>query len=208
MTNATTAGVLFLHGWNSSQQGYVPRAEAVSEDCGAVCLTFDLSGHGENAAAPADSFSPRQHLEEAIAAYDELAAREDVDPGRIGVCGASYGGYLGALLVGQRSVASLLLRAPALYPDAAFELPPVQRRTELVASGDALPLRNLAGFGGPVLVVESECDEVIPHEVVAAYAGSRAGVRHEVIAGAAHAMREPSWNRVYLELILEWARAL
>ena len=200
--------MLFLHGWNSSRRGYVPRAEAVSEDCGAVCLTFDLAGHGENAAAPAETFSPRQHLEQAIAAYDELAATAGVDPDRIGVCGASYGGYLAALLVGQRPVASLLLRAPALYPDAAFELPPAQRQTELVTAADALALRNLAGFGGPVLVVESEHDEVIPHEVVAAYLASRAGIRHKVIPGAAHAMREPSWNRAYLELILAWARAL
>lgn len=208
MTSATTAGVLFLHGWESSRRGYLPRAEAVSEDCGAVCLTFDLSGHGENAAAPAHSFSPRKHLEETIAAYDALAAREGVDPGRIGVCGASYGGYLAALLVGHRPVASLLLRAPALYPDAAFEVPPVRRRTELVTTADATPLSNLAGFTGPVLVVESEHDEVIPHEVVEAYVASRSGVRHEVLAGAAHAMSEPSWNREYLALILAWARAL
>lgn len=208
MTSATTAGVLFLHGWESSQRGYLPRAEAVSEDCGAVCLAFDLSGHGENAAAPADSFSPSQHLEEAIVAYDALAAHDGVDPSRIGVCGASYGGYLAALLTGQRPVASLLVRAPALYPDAAFDVPPVQRKTELVANADALPLRNLAEFSGPVLVVESEHDEVIPHEVVEAYVRSRAGIRHETIPGAAHAMSEPSWNREYLALILEWARAL
>lgn len=208
MTNATTAGVLFLHGWESNQRGYLPRAAAVSEDCGAVCLTFDLSGHGENAAAPADSFSPRQHLEETIAAYDELAARAGVDPNRIGVCGASYGGYLAALLVAHRPVASLLVRAPALYPDAAFEVPPVQRRTELVTTANAMPLRNLAEFGGPVLVVESEHDEVIPHEVVEAYVASRPGIRHETIAGAAHAMSEPAWNQAFLTLILEWARAL
>lgn len=208
MAADTTAGVLFLHGWNSSKRGYLPRAAAVSADCGAECLAFDLSGHGENASARADSFSPSQHLEEAVAAYDELAARENVDPQRIGVCGASYGGYLAALLVGRRPVASLMVRAPALYPDANFELPPAQRRTELVAAADARPLRNLAAFGGPVLVVESERDEVIPPGVVAAYVASRPGIRHEVIPGAAHAISEPAWNEAYLALILEWARAL
>lgn len=202
------AGVLFLHGWESSKRSYVRRGEAVDADCGAECLAFDLAGHGENAAAPADSFSPRQHLEEALAAYDELAARERVDPERIGVCGASYGGYLAALLVAERPIASLLVRAPALYPDAAFELPPLARRTELVATADARPLRNLAAFAGPVLVVESEFDEVIPHAVVAAYVASRPGIRHETIAGAAHAMSEPAWNEEFLRLILEWARTL
>lgn len=208
VTSEVSAGVLFLHGWESSKRSYLARAEAVSADCGAQCLAFDLSGHGENTAAPADSFSPSQHLEEAVAAYDELAARDGVDPERIGVCGASYGGYLAALLAGERPVASLLVRAPALYPDAAFVVPPVARRTELVAGAGARPLRNLAAFEGPVLVVESEHDEVIPHAVVEAYVRSRAGIRHEVIAGAAHAMSEPSWNREYLELILGWARVL
>lgn len=204
----TTTGVLFLHGWESSKRGYVERARAVSAECGAECLAFDLSGHGENAATPADSFSPRQHLDEAVAAYDELAARAGVDPARIGVCGASYGGYLAALLLARRPVASLLVRAPALYPDAAFGVPPRQRRTELVADGDALPLRNLAAYEGPVLVVESERDEVIPPEVVAAYVASRPGIRHETIPGAAHAMTDPVWNEAYLRLILEWAREL
>ncbi len=208
MNGATKAGVLFLHGWKSSRRSYLPRAAAVTADCGAECLAFDLSGHGDNATAPAESFSPCRHLEETVAAYDELAAREGVDPGRIGVCGASYGGYLAALLVAERPVASLLVRAPALYPDAAFELPPVARRTELVTSAEARPLRNLAAFPGPVLVVESERDEVIPHEVVAAYLASRPGIRYEVIAGAAHALSEPAWNEEFLRLILEWAREL
>lgn len=208
MSSETSAGVLFLHGWESSKRSYVRRGEAVSADCGAECLAFDLSGHGEDASAPADSFSPRQHLAEAVAAYDELAAREGVDPARIGVCGASYGGYLAALLIAERPLASLLLRAPALYPDDAFELPPVRRRTRLVATADARPLRNLAAFGGPVTVVESELDEVIPREVVAAYVGARAGIRHEVIAGAAHAMSDPAWNEEFLRLILAWARGL
>jgi pimeloyl-ACP methyl ester carboxylesterase len=208
VTNATAAGILFIHGWESSKRGFLERARAVSADCGAECVAFDLSGHGEDAAAPADSFSPRQHLGEATAAYDELAARAGVDPGRIGVCGASYGGYLAALLIARRPVASLLVRAPALYPDAAFEMPPRERRTELVANAEARPLRNLAAFAGPVLVVESERDEVIPREVVAAYLASRPGIRHETIPGAAHAMSDPAWNQAYLDLILHWARQL
>ena len=201
------AGVLFVHGWNSSSRSYVARGEAVEAACGAACLAFDLAGHGAGASAPPESFSPAQHLEQTVARYDELAARADVAPERIGVCGASYGGYLAALLVAERPLAGLLLRAPALYPDAAFELPPERRRTELVAGG-ARPLRNLAAYAGPVTVVESEHDEVIPPAVVAAYVASRAGIRHETIAGAAHAMSDPAWNAEYLRLILEWAQTL
>jgi len=208
MTAENSAGVLFLHGWKSSKQGYLPRAEAVTADCGARCLAIDLAGHGENATAPPASFTIHQHLDEVVAAYDELAASDGVDPRRIGVCGSSYGGYLAAMLVGERRLASVMVRAPALYPDAEFDVPPVRRRSQLITTAEARPLRNLAEFAGPVVVIESECDEVIPHEVVAAYAASRPGIRHETIPGAAHAMSDPAWNETFLALILEWARAL
>lgn len=208
MDDQSNAGVLFLHGWNSSQRGYLPRARAVEADCGARCLSFDLAGHGEHATRPASEFSPRQHLAEAAAKYDELAASAGVDPARIGVCGASYGAYLAALLVGERPLASLLLRAPALYPDAAIDSPPRERRTGVERPADALALRNLAGFAGPVTLVESERDEVIPHAVVEAYLAACPRARHTVIPGAAHSLSDPAWNEAFLAEILAWARTL
>lgn len=56
-------------------------------------------------------------------AYDALRGAEGVDPARIGVCGASYGGFLAALLSGLRDPKRLLIRAPALYPDDWLDLP-------------------------------------------------------------------------------------
>jgi pimeloyl-ACP methyl ester carboxylesterase len=203
-----TAGVLFLHGWESSSRGYLPRARAANEAVGASCLAFDLAGHGAGAERPASEYSPREHLEQAIGRFDELAAREGVDLERIGVCGASYGAYLAALLIAERPVASLLLRAPALYPDTAIELAPRGRRTGLSGAGDAQPLRNLGAFAGPVLVIESEHDEVIPRAVVEAYLSACPQARHAVIPGAAHALSDPTWSKAFLALILAWARAL
>src|SRR5688572_19871070 len=39
-------GLLFLHGLNSSQAGYLARAEEAAAKLGAMSVTFDLSGHG------------------------------------------------------------------------------------------------------------------------------------------------------------------
>ncbi len=40
------AGLLFVHGLDSSQDGYATRAEAASSELRLTCLTFDLGGHG------------------------------------------------------------------------------------------------------------------------------------------------------------------
>jgi len=90
-------GVLFVHGLHSTQAGYAERAEALAEAIGAVCLTFDLGGHGESEGSQ-PSLSLADHIGDVVVAYDRLVAERDVDPGRIGVAGASYGGYLAAVL--------------------------------------------------------------------------------------------------------------
>jgi pimeloyl-ACP methyl ester carboxylesterase len=196
-----------MHGWESSQRSYLPRAERAAEGVGATCLTFDLSGHGESFGVAA-SFAPRDHLADTVAAFDALAQLDTVDPLRIGVCGASYGAYLAALLIAYRSTRALLLRAPALYPDSELEALGGSRRTDLQALDGAAPLRNLADFVGPVLIVESERDEVIPHDVIQTYLDACPQAEHELLPGAAHAMTDPRWNEAFVELLLKWASTL
>jgi uncharacterized protein len=110
------AAILFIHGAGSDQSGYRLSAEAASERLGASCLTFDLSGHG-GSDGDAQTLLPRDHLRDCLAVFDALLGSEEVDPGRAGLCGASYGGFLASLLTALRRVRSLLLPAPALYPD-------------------------------------------------------------------------------------------
>jgi uncharacterized protein len=125
-----------------------------------------------------------------VAAYDRLAAVQGVDPNRIGVCGASYGAFLGARLVSDRPVNRLLLRAPALGDDL---------------SGPA----SLGTYMGSVLVVESGRDEVIPHTTIATYLEACGGrARHEVIDGATHALTDPRWQQAFVDLIVDWCKDL
>ena len=106
------------------------------------------------------------------------------------MCGASFGAYLAALLIADRRIDRLLLRAPAL-PEGA-SLPP-----------------GMASFSGSVLIVVSERDEVIPPSTVAAYTAAFGGrARHEVIRGATHALTDPAWRRVFIDLIVEWCAGL
>jgi cephalosporin-C deacetylase-like acetyl esterase len=86
-----------VHGQASSQESYKSGAEVASARLDAVCLTFNLSGHGKDI-GDSEEYLVIEHLDDVIAAFDFLASHPAVDRTRIGVCGASYGAYLAALL--------------------------------------------------------------------------------------------------------------
>lgn len=197
------AAVLFVHGQGSSQRGYLERAAAVTERLGATCLTFDLSGHGESD-GDRGMLTPRDHLEDVLGAFDALLEAPGVEPGRVGVCAASYGAYLAALLLGERDVRSALIRAPALYSDADLDRPDPNRLSTTETVETAAALRAVAAYGGPLLVVESEHDEAIPHAIVESYLRAGRDARHELIRGAAHRLSEERWKLRFVEIVVAW----
>ena len=151
-------GVLFIHGWTSSQTGYIPRAEEVSKH-GAICLTFDMRGHGKSNGI-FERLSRQNHLDDVLAAYDFLVSQEKVNKRRIGVVGASYGGYLASILTSKRPIKWIVLRAPALYKDELFNRPTatlirndvkVYRNTN-IQPDENMALKALAKFNGKILI--------------------------------------------------------
>src|SRR5256885_12476949 len=89
-------GVLFVQGWGSGQEQYLPRARQIAA-LGCFCLTFEPRGvardHPEH-----ETVTREDNLADLLAAYDALAAQKAVDPSAVGVVGASYGGYLATIL--------------------------------------------------------------------------------------------------------------
>jgi pimeloyl-ACP methyl ester carboxylesterase len=200
-------GLMFVHGLDADQFGYQLRARAVSGPLGIVCLTFDLSGHGASGNG-LDDLTPRDHLRDVVAAYDVLAAHPAVDPARIGVCAASYGGYLAVLLAGERPARGLLLRSPGLYEDDQFDQPLRGRRSSHAPAGSTMATRDLARFTGEVLIVASGADEVVPPAVITAYRQANPRSRLVTIAGAPHQLTEPAFRQRFLELVIEFAARL
>ena len=207
-------GVLFVHGWGSSQRRSIGKAKQLLQ-AGFVCLTFNLRGHARTA-EQRDTVTRAQNLRDVIAAYDLLVHQADVDPERIAVVGGSYGGYLATLLTTERDVRALALRAPALYKDGDFDRPkrelnldpdlPAYRRRRVEPS-ENIALAAAARFAGDVLIVESEHDTVIPHPVIANYlrafrtATSRS---HEVIVDADHGLSQKVWRRAWGDVLVRW----
>jgi hypothetical protein len=201
-------GILFAHGLGSDSKGYQVRAQALVKELRAVCLTFDFSGHGQSAwSSELERLTPRDHLDDLVAAYDELARNPYVDKTRIGVCGASYGGYISALLPERRSLSRLLIRAPAIYSDEDFDRPlTVDRRSEL--DGSSITNSSLVKFTGEMLILESGADEVVSTNIISDYLRAYPRARHEIIPGASHRLIEPEWERTYRQAILDFFSGL
>jgi uncharacterized protein len=208
------AGIVFLHGWGGNQRQDAGIAKKLlGLDC--ACLTFDLRGHGPTRAQQ-QTVTRADNLRDAFAAYDFLVSQTGIDPDRIGVIGHSYGAYLAMLLSGERQVRWLALRVPALYKDDDFDRPktelnydgelPGYRRRRLTPA-DNRALGQAARFQGDALIVESEHDTTIPHEVIANYLAAFAKARsvsHQVIPGADHALSRPRWRDAFASMLLEW----
>ncbi|WP_035876786.1 MULTISPECIES: S9 family peptidase [unclassified Cupriavidus] len=211
-------GVLFVHGWGGSQQQYLARARKVA-GLGCVCLTFDLTGHA-GTRSQYETVTRMRNLADVVAAYDTLVRQPEVDRNAIAVVGSSYGGYLAALLSAMRPVRWMGFRAPALYMDSGWELPKRQlhREQDLVAyrrsvvpPEDNRAVRACAEFGGDVLVIESEHDQVVPHAAVMSYVDACVhanSMTYRVIKGADHGLTDEESQRAYSSLLVNWLREM
>lgn len=198
-----SGGIVFVHGLGSNRRGYVEYGERVAAQLGLTCLALDLSGHGSGRGYD-DDFSPRQHLQDVLAAWDELTGRYGIDPDRIGVCGSSYGACLAALAAQHRKVARLLLRAPTIVADRDLDRPLRLRSCDRDPASASVLFGGLSGFHGSVLVVESENDEEIPHEMIEAYLSRLPNAGHAVIADATHGLSQPEWREAFVRQLLSF----
>src|SRR4051812_21437319 len=195
-------GVLFVHGWGGNQEQYLARAREIAA-LGCIGLTFDLRGHARTEPQH-ETVSRAANLRDLVAAYDELARHPAVDANAIAVVGSSYGGYLATILSAgtRRPIRWLGLRVPALYKDEGWELPKRQLdkaelaayRRQPVAAPDNRALAAGAAFRGDVLIVASEHDDVVPHQVIVNYRAALAQARsltYPVVEGADHGLSQP-----------------
>jgi pimeloyl-ACP methyl ester carboxylesterase len=198
------AAILFVHGLGSDQSGYRERAEAATRRIGARCLTFDLAGHGDSD-GDCTKLTLRDHLDDCVAAFDALAASGNaIGHDRIGICAASYGGYLASVVTSRRRVRSVLLRAPGLYGDEDLDRVGLPDGSSPQTLSTSVALRALSTFGGSVLVLESERDATISHDVIAAYLAACKQARHMLMRGVGHQLTDPTSRAAFIDAIVEW----
>jgi len=116
----------------------------------------------------------------------------------------------------MRPVRWLVLRAPALYRDMGWAHPKLQlhkeqdlaayRRSHVLAAENRA-LQACAEFGGDVLLVESEHDDIVPNAVVASYRSACVKARsltHRCLVGTDHGLSDEAGQRAYTRLLVEW----
>ena len=207
--------VVFVHGWGASQRQDLGKAKRLARH-GFACLTFNLRGHARTR-SKVETVSRADNFRDLLAAYELLVDTDGVDRDRVGVVGASYGGYLATLLTAERPLRWIVLQAPAIYQDRDFDRPkrqlnldgqlPRYRETRL-GPDDNRVLGCAARFTGDALIVEAQNDTVIPHPVIANYVAafrrSASSVTHRVIPEADHSLAEERWRRAYGAMLVQW----
>lgn len=208
--------ILFIHGWTSEKERSYQYASGLAK-LGYICFLFDMRGHGESEGDINKAFI-KEFLDDVLAAYDYFVKVKGVNQENISIIGSSFGGYLAALLTTKRRVKRLALRVPADYPDNTFNKSKMQNsgsenasvvawRTKPKKPSETFALNAIHNFNGEVLVIESEKDDVVPHESVQNYLNAvkdKSKLTHIVMKGAPHSTKEGPFRDKVEQILVDW----
>ncbi len=85
------AGIVLCHGYTGVRTIYLPDNARVLAEAGYVVLNFDYKGWGDSE-GPKTRLAPHSRVADVQAALSFLGAQPEVDAGRLGIYGTSYGG--------------------------------------------------------------------------------------------------------------------
>jgi len=197
-------GIIMCHGFTGhkaeTHRLFVKAARDLASH-GLVALRFDFRGSGDSGGDFREMTVSRE-IEDAGAALDYLVSRTEVKADRVGVLGLSLGGCVAACLAGRDArVKALVLWAAVAHPARVADrlLPEFGDSAVLDMQGWGLgrgfiediasiqPLKELASYAGPSLVVHGSNDETVPPSDALDYRVALGGrCRSHLVQGADH----------------------
>lgn len=203
--------VILVHGWTSSNKGYVKRAKALV-DQQIACLAISLRGH-DGSDGDIRTVTRENNLRDIRAAYKFMSDLPDTNPDKIGIFGKSYGGYLTAILAANLLPKTVIVCAPALYPDSDFNKPtqslinknPNIYRSYGLSNQDNKALASFSCYPNPMLLITLSKDEDIPKPTTENYISFKPNnLTVKTIKDSDHTLSDPQWNQKLIQIMTKW----
>jgi len=221
-------GVVFFHGFTGDRMEshwmFVKCARALAK-AGIASLRFDFYGSGESEGEFREVTLDGE-IADARAAIEFFRRWVAIDPARTGLLGMSMGGAVAACVAAPTRVQALVLWSPLAHPAhlrtlAEIKTVPVAGSDENRDYGGHLvsqrflhdiekvePLKSIARFKQPTLIIHPEKDEHLPLSHPEDYLQAAGSVTKEkvIIPGADHTFTSVEWEREVIERTVEWFR--
>jgi predicted esterase YcpF (UPF0227 family) len=204
--------VLWLQGFLSTVEGHTDGIVRLANATATPFAMLNYAGHG-NHPCLLDNATRLQQFNEVVGVYDAL---KELGFKRVVVIGGSFGGYMAALLANEREVETLVLRAPANYPEEEFDLAYKDTAAGQKDKGQYLyrenrdehymnnAVKSVEGFTGATYVIEHEKDEVINPSIPKSYYNAAKHGNYLVIPGVKHSPKLMPNPEGYFALIELW----
>ena len=226
-TQADAPGVIFFHGFTGDRMEshwiFVKCARALAQH-GIASLRFDFYGSGESEGQFSE-VTLQGEISDAQAAVGFFRKQTGIDGRRLGLCGLSLGGAVAACVAARLRVRALVLWAALAHTAHLREL---AGRTVPIPGGEGAreynahrissrfldhiekiqPLKSIARFKGPTLIIHPEKDNYLslthPHDY---FQASGASLKEKVIVrGADHTFSTMAWESEVISRTVDWFR--
>jgi uncharacterized protein len=197
-----TPQILILHGGGSANISRYRHLRIRLAEKGFSSYAFDYIGHGETG-GELEGSSLKERADLTIEAIKQMSVLPDT------ILGSSMGAYTAIRMLEHFDIKNLILFVPAIYSDESYEIPFGPQFTMAITKPfsweKSVAWDLLSKFGGNLLVVKAEKDEVIPKELIVKIFNTAINANHKeihTVNGATHSLtRFLNENPENLELL-------